>query len=164
MGRSFGDRDFGPNTSVGGFAGKTWVMVEAGTTPMTLTYDLDTIGYDGFDGTLPGGFTAHPKYDPVTGEWHGVCYAYPDQIDRVQHVVVGDAGRVVKVTDVPVDGMPMIHDTSLTARYALVYDLPVCLDVEAAMGGTQFPFAWNPDHPARLGLLRRDGTGYDIVW
>ena len=23
---------------------------------------------------------------------------------------------------------------------------------------------WNPDHPARLGLLRRDGTGDDIVW
>ena len=28
-------------------------MVEAGTTPMTLTYELDTIGYDDFDGTLP---------------------------------------------------------------------------------------------------------------
>ncbi|MEC8954154.1 MAG: carotenoid oxygenase family protein, partial [Actinomycetota bacterium] len=39
-GTSFGDRDFGPNTSVGGFAGKTWAMVEAGTTPMTLTYEL----------------------------------------------------------------------------------------------------------------------------
>ena len=59
-GRSNGDRDFGPNTAVGGFAGKTWAMVEAGTTPMTLTYELDTIGYDGFDGTLPGGFTATP--------------------------------------------------------------------------------------------------------
>ncbi|MCH2443537.1 MAG: carotenoid oxygenase family protein, partial [Acidimicrobiales bacterium] len=123
-GRSFGDRDFGPNTAVGGFAGKTWAMVEAGTTPMTLTYDLDTIGYDGFDGTLPGGFTAHPKYDLATGELHGICYAYPDQLDRVQHVVVGSDGRVAKMTEVPVGGMPMIHDMSLTARYALVYDLP----------------------------------------
>ena len=50
-GTSFGDRDFGPNTSVGGFAGKTWAMVEAGTTPMTLTYELDTIGFDGFGGS-----------------------------------------------------------------------------------------------------------------
>ena len=37
-------RGFGPNTSVGGFAGTTWALVEAGATPMTLTYDLDTIG------------------------------------------------------------------------------------------------------------------------
>jgi len=163
-GRSFGDRDFGPNTAVGGFAGKTWAMVEAGTTPMPLTYDLATIGYDGFDGTLPGGFTAHPKYDSATGELHAICYAYPDQLDRVQHVVVGSDGRVAKMTEVPVGGMPMIHDMSLTARYALVYDLPVCLDIQAAMGGGPFPFAWNPDHPARVGLLPRDGTADDIVW
>ena len=164
QGRSYGDRDFGPNTSVGGFAGRTWAMVEAGTTPMTLTYELDTIGYDGFDGTLPGAFTAHPRYDAATGELHAVCYAYPDQLDRVQHVVVDRDGRVAKVTDVPLTGMPMVHDMSLTSRYVLVYDLPVCLDIEAAMGGNPFPFAWNPDHPARVGLLPRDGTADDIVW
>ncbi|MEM8905095.1 MAG: carotenoid oxygenase family protein, partial [Actinomycetota bacterium] len=32
----------GPNTNVGGFAGKTWAMVEAGGTPVELTYELDT--------------------------------------------------------------------------------------------------------------------------
>ena len=164
QGHSYGDRDFGPNTSVGGFAGRTWAMVEAGTSPMTLTYELDTIGYNGFDGTLPGAFTAHPRYDAATGELHAVCYAYPDQLDRVQHVVVGRDGRVAKVTDVPLTGMPMVHDMSLTSRYVLVYDLPVCLDSEAAMTGSPVPFAWNPDHPARVGLLPRDGTADDIVW
>ena len=164
QGHSYGDRDFGPNTSVGGFAGRTWAMVEAGTSPMTLTYELDTIGYNGFDGTLPGAFTAHPRYDAATGELHAVCYAYPDQLDRVQHVVVGRDGRVAKVTDVPLTGMPMVHDMSLTSRYVLVYDLPVCLDIEAAMTDSPFPFAWNPDHPARVGLLPRDGTANDIVW
>ena len=164
QGHSYGDRDFGPNTSVGGFAGRTWAMVEAGTSPMTLTYELDTIGYNGFDGTLPGAFTAHPRYDAATGELHAVCYAYPDQLDRVQHVVVGRDGRVAKVTDVPLTGMPMVHDMSLTSRYVLVYDLPVYLDIEAAMTDSPFPFAWNPDHPARVGLLPRDGTANDIVW
>ena len=164
QGHSYGDRDFGPNTSVGGFAGRTWAMVAAGTSPMTLTYELDTIGYNGFDGTLPGAFTAHPRYDAATGELHAVCYAYPDQLDRVQHVVVGRDGRVAKVTDVPLTGMPMVHDMSLTSRYVLVYDLPVCLDIEAAMTDSPFPFAWNPDHPARVGLLPRDGTANDIVW
>jgi|TARA_B110001454_G_scaffold57441_1_gene56126 carotenoid cleavage dioxygenase-like enzyme len=163
-GTSFGDRDFGPNTSVGGFAGRTWAMVEAGPTPMTLTYELDTIGFDGFDGTLPAAFTAHPKYDPATGELHAVCYAYPEAMDRVQHVVVGPDGRVSKVTDIAVEGMPMVHDMSLTGSSVLVYDLPVCLDMEMAMGGSPFPFSWNPDHAARVGVLPRAGTADDIVW
>ena len=141
-GTSFGGRDFGPNTSVGGFAGRTWAMVEAGPTPMTLTYELDTIGFDGFGGTLPAAFTAHPKYDPATGELHGVCYAYPEAMDHVQHVVVGPDGRVSKVTDIAVEGMPMVHDMSLTGSSVLVYDLPVCLDMEMAMGGSPFPFSW----------------------
>ena len=163
-GTSFGDRDFGPNTSVGGFAGKTWAMVEAGTTPMTLTYELDTIDYDDFEGTLPAGFTAHPKFDPTTGELHGVCYAYPDLPDRVQHVVVGPEGTVSSVTDVPVEGMPMVHDMSLTETNVLIYDLPVCLDLEMAVGGSPFPFSWNPNHPARVGVLPRAGTADDVVW
>ena len=163
-GTSFGDRDFGPNTSVGGFAGKTWAMVEGGTTPMTLTYELDTIDYDDFEGTLPAGFTAHPKFDPTTGELHGVCYAYPDLPDRVQHVVVGSEGTVSSVTDVPVDGMPMVHDMSLTETNVLIYDLPVCLDLEMAVGGSPFPFSWNPNHPARVGVLPRAGTADDVVW
>ncbi len=161
-GRSFGDRRLGPNTSVGGFAGRTWAMVEAGTTPMTLTYELDTIGYDDFSGTLPAGFTAHPKFDRATGELHAVCYAYPDHPDRVQHVVVGSEGRVTSVTDVPVDDMPMVHDMSLTPTSVLVYDLPVCLDIEMAMGGSPFPFSWKPDHLARVGVLSR--TTGDVVW
>lgn len=163
-GTSFGDRDFGPNTSVGGFAGKTWAMVEAGTTPMTLTYELDTIDYDDFEGTLPAGFTAHPKFDPTTGELHGVCYAYPDLPDRVQHVVVGPEGTVSSVTDVPVDGMPMVHDMSLTETNVLIYDLPVCLDLDMAVGGSPFPFSWNPNHPARVGVLPRAGTADEVVW
>jgi len=164
VGRSFGDRDFGPNTSVGGFAGKTWAMVEAGGTPMTLTYELDTIDYDGFDGTLPAAFTAHPSLDPATGDLHAVCYAYPELPDRLQHVVVGGDGRVSSVTDIPVEGMPMVHNMSLTERFVLLYDLPVCVDIEMAMGGSSFPFSWNPDHPARVGLLPRGGTADQVVW
>ena len=161
-GRSFGDRDFGPNTSIGAFAGRTWALVEGGTTPMALTYDLDTIGYDSFGDTLKAGFTAHPKYDPATGELHGLCYTYPELPDRVQHVVVGPDGRVASTTDVAVDGMPMVHDMSLTSTSVLVYDLPVCLDLDMAVSGSPFPFAWNPEHPARVGVLDRE-TGA-VVW
>ncbi|RMH74620.1 MAG: hypothetical protein D6683_12495 [Actinomyces sp.] len=175
-GPRYGGRGFAPNTSVGGFAGRIWALVEAGATPMTLTAELDTIAYDDFDGTLPGPFTAHPKYAPDTGELHAVCYAYPDLPDRLHYVVVAPDGHVSEVVEVPVTGMPMVHDMSLTARHAVVYDLPVTLDLDLALAGHPFPFAWNPDHGARVGLVPRAGghpaTGEmptpveasDVVW
>lgn len=153
----------GPNTNVGGFAGTTWAMVEAGGCPVELTYDLETVARNDFFGTLPNGFTAHPKVDPLTGEMHAVCYAWPHLMDHVQYVVVAPDGRVRKVVDVPVPGMVMVHDMSLTGRYAVVYDMTVTVDFDLAFAG-RFPFRWNPDYGARLGLLPREGEAADIVW
>ncbi len=56
----------GPNTNIGGFAGKSWAMVEAGGTPAELDGNLDSVARDAFEGTLPNGFSAHPKYDAAT--------------------------------------------------------------------------------------------------
>ena len=78
----------GPNTNVGGFAGTTWAMVEAGGCPVELTYELETVGRNDFFGTLPGAFTAHPKVDPDTGEMHAMVYAWAEWLDHVQYVVV----------------------------------------------------------------------------
>ncbi len=56
--------DFAPNTNVIGHAGRTYAIVEAGARPYELTDELDTVGPSDFGGTLPGGYTAHPKRDP----------------------------------------------------------------------------------------------------
>jgi carotenoid cleavage dioxygenase len=32
------------------------------------------------------------------------------------------------------------------------------------MGGGRFPFRWNPDHGARVGLLPREGEADDVEW
>ena len=45
----------------------------------------------------------------------------------------------------------MLHDMSLTERYAVVYDLPVVFDLDAAMAGARCPYSWHADYPARLG-------------
>lgn len=158
------DEPASPNTNVGGFAGKTWAMVEAGMQPVELDYELGSLGTNAFEGTLPGPFSAHPKYDPSTGELHAMTYHWPDLIDHIQYVVVGGDGRVSKTVDIPVADMPMIHDMSLTDRYAVVYDLPVTVSFDVMGQGFPFPFGWNPDHPARVGLLPRDGGADDIIW
>ena len=75
----------------------------------------------------------------------------------MQYVHVGRDGRVKKTVDVPVPGMVMMHDMSLTSRYAVIYDLPVTISGEMIERGMNFPFAWNPDYQARVGLLPRGG-------
>ncbi|MAT05327.1 MAG: carotenoid oxygenase [Acidimicrobiaceae bacterium] len=161
-GPNWNDSPHGPNTNVGGFAGTTWAMVEAGGCPVELTYELDTVGRNDFFGTLPGAFTAHPKIDPDSGEMHAMVYAWGQWLDHVQYVVVGPDGRVNRTVDIPL-GMTMLHDMSLTGRYAIVYDQPVTVDLDLAFAG-RFPFRWTPDYGNRIGLLPRDGGADDIVW
>src|ERR1700753_1267314 len=62
----------GANTNGIGHAGKTMALIESGLTNVELTDDLDTVGGCDFDGTLTGGYTAHPKRDPDTDELHSV--------------------------------------------------------------------------------------------
>ena len=161
-GPNWNDSTNGPNTNVGGFAGTTWATVEAGGCPVELTYELDTVGRNDFFGTLPGAFTAHPKVDPDTHEMHAMVYAPAQWMDHIQYVVVAPDGKVRKALDIPL-GMTMLHDMSLTQRYAVVYDQPCTVDLDLALAG-RFPMRWNPDYGNRVGLLPREGAAEDIIW
>jgi carotenoid cleavage dioxygenase-like enzyme len=153
------------NTHVIGLAGRTWALVEGGAPPVELSDELDTIGVNDFFGTLTHqAFTAHPKPDPDTGDLHAIAYHWPDFGDHVQYLHVGRDGRVKRTVDVPVPDMPMIHDTSLTEHYVVIYDLPVTVSFALLQRGLRFPFAWNPEHAPRIGLLPRQGNAADIIW
>ncbi|MFU8816752.1 MAG: carotenoid oxygenase family protein [Pseudomonadales bacterium] len=167
LGESVGQRDLASanNTHVIGHAGRTWALVEAGAPPVELGYELDTVGRNDFFGTLSDqAFSAHPKIDPDTGDLHAIAYKWPDFADHVQYVHVGRDGRVKRTVNVPVPGMVMMHDTSITERYIVIYDLPVTVSFELLGRGMRFPFAWNPDYAPRVGLLPRDGGGDDVIW
>ena len=153
-----------PNTNVLAWAGETLAIVEGGGPPVQLGYELDTDGVATFSGTLPGAFTAHPKFDPLTGELHAMCHAWAQWFDHIKYVVVGADGRVAKSVDIPLPAMVMVHDMSLTGNYAVVYDLPVTVDFDL-VGEGRFPFRWNPDYTPRVGLLPRSSTdAADIIW
>lgn len=158
-----GGMDFAPNTNVIGHAGRTLALVEAGSRPYELTDELATIGPVDLEGTLPGGYTAHPKRDPDTGELHAISYFW-GWGNKVQYSVLDRNGRIRKVVDVEVGGPTSIHDMSITERYAVVYDLPVVFSMEAAAAGAGFPYRWDPGYQARVGLLPRDGAADDVRW
>jgi carotenoid cleavage dioxygenase-like enzyme len=150
------------NTNVIGHAGQTLAIVEAGNLPMLLGYELETVARTDFGGTLPTGFTAHPKKDPRTGELHAITYYW--EREGVQYVVVGADGTVRRSVDIPTPGRPMVHDMGLTERYVVVLDLPVTFNLDAALAGARLPYRWDPAYGARVGLLPRDGVAADITW
>lgn len=155
----------GPNTNVIGHAGRTYAIVEAGTKPVELDYELETIGTNGFCDSLPNGYTAHPKYDPLTGEMHAINYSPRVLMDKLEYVVVGPEGTTTKSLTITAPTMPMVHDMGLTQTYAIVMDLPVAVDIELAFGGTPFPLRWFDDYDARIGLLPRTADDEsEIVW
>ena len=154
--------DTAVNTNVVGLAGRTFALVEAGSYPIELTDELETIARNNFDGTLTGAYTAHPKVHGATGELHAITYWWPEE--SVHHIVVGTDGRVRRDVEVPLDGRVMVHDTAVSATRVVVLDLPVTFDLDRAMAGVAFPYRWEEERPARVGLLPIDGAAGDIVW
>jgi carotenoid cleavage dioxygenase len=149
---------FAANTNVIGLAGSTYAIVEAGSPPIELSYELDTVRVSNLGGTLPHAFSAHPKRHPDTGELHVAAYWW-GWGNQCQYLIVGPDGRVRTAVDVPLPGAPMMHDIAITQRWAILFDLPCTFHLDIAMTGARLPYRWNPDYGARVGLLPIDGSG-----
>lgn len=156
-------RLFAANTNVIAHAGRTFAIVEAGAPPVEMTDELDTVGPSDFDGTRDHPFTAHPKRDPATGELHTMSYFW-GWGNQVRYEIVGVDGRVRHRTDVATNGAVMVHDMSITERYAVIYDLPVLFNLDAAMAGAPLPYRWDSSYQARLGFLPLAGTADQVRW
>jgi len=152
----------GANTNVIGVAGRTFALVEAGARPVELSAELETIRRSDFDGTLPNGFTAHPKVDPVSGELFATAYHWA--LPGLQYLTLDPAGHVRRCETISVPGGPMVHDMSITATRAVLYDLPVIFNLDDAMAGGLFPYSWDDGYGARIGVLPREGSDADVRW
>ncbi len=150
------------NTNVVDIGGRTFALVEAGSYPVELSDTLEDQRYNAFDETLAGSFTAHPHRDPLTGEHHGIAYD-PSVPEIVRHIVISPEGKVLRELPIAVEHGPSIHDCAITPRFAVILDLPVTFSMKALIGGHRFPFAWNPAHRARVGLLPRSGKA-EPIW
>ena len=158
--RGFGDT---VNTNVLDIGGTIMALVEANSFPVELDGNLDSVAYSDFGGGLTGSFTAHPHQCPDTGEYHAICYEGPSQ-DTIRHVAMDRHGKVLRETEIAVKHGPSIHDCALTENFVVILDLPVTFSMQALMSGHKFPYRWNRDHKARVGLLPRGATGDEVVW
>ena len=145
------------NTNVLGHAGRILSLTE-GAMPYELSAELDTRRRLDFGGSLPTGLTAHPKIDPVTGELHAFSYWFSEPY--LNYHLVDASGALVRSVPITLPRSVMMHDFSITRSRVLFFDLPVVFDLAVQ----PFPFRWDADTPARIGVMPRAGGDADVQW
>lgn len=152
------------NTNVLGHAGRILALTE-GSMPYVLDAQLETVCRTDFSGGAGGvgAFTAHPKIDPVTGELLGFRYWFDEPF--AEYFAIGADGVLTRKVAVDTTASVMMHDFSVTEKYAVFYDLPVTFRIDLALDpNVPFPFAWDDEYPARLGLLSREDGNDAVRW
>ncbi|MES2035906.1 MAG: carotenoid oxygenase family protein [Pseudomonadota bacterium] len=149
------------NTNIVWHGGKLLALEEAHA-PFAIDPDsLEPRGYADFGGKV----TAHPKTDPVTGEL--VFFGYADSqmplSPMVSYGVADRDGNLLRRETFEAPFSSMVHDFMVTANHVLFPILPLTGSLERAMGGKP-PFAWEPERPGMLGLMRRDEDTTRIRW
>lgn len=128
---------------------------------------LETLGPWDFDGRLgyPGAFSAHPKWDPDTGEMFNFGLdLFPSP--RMRTYKVDRSGRLHALTTVPMRDLPWNHDFALTKRY-LVFVLDPLLPNPAKLAFGTHSFIDSLDFKRSRGtrflLVPRNGGKPRIV-
>jgi carotenoid cleavage dioxygenase-like enzyme len=131
--------------------------------------NLQTHGRYDFDGQVKSPtFTAHPKFDPVTGEM--VCFGYEaggNGNDGSCDIVVYTIDRDGKKTEEAWYKAPfcgMIHDCGITKNYLILPMTPLKCSLDRMKAGGNH-WAWDPNEDQLYGIApRRGGKSEDIIW
>jgi carotenoid cleavage dioxygenase len=134
---------------------------EAGLPHQIRVPSLETVGVHDYGGALTHAFTAHPKVDPATGEM--MFFGYSPVPPFLTYSVVSKAGAIVHTEQIEIPAGVMMHDFAVTEHYSIFLDLPLIFSLERMMQG-QSPLQFEPDFPARFGIMPRHGTNADVRW
>lgn len=158
------------NTNITFWRGVLLASKEDGPPYIMDPVTLETIGRYDFEGQiLTPTFTAHPKFDPDTGEM--LCFAYEaggDGHDGSKDIVVWTIDRDGKKTEEAWYKAPfcgMIHDCGISKNYMVLPLTPVKWTSMDRLKGGENHWAWDPNEDQWYGVVpRRGGKPEDIVW
>lgn len=159
---SMGDLSRGTaNTSVHVHNGQI-LCLEEGHWPWRIDNELNTLGVENWGGKLTTSMTAHPKICAETGDLIAFSYLAFEP-PYLHYIRIGADGELKQLEGIDIPNMVMMHDFNVTRNHAIFMDLPVCFDLGALESG--FPFVFNRDAGARLGVMPREGaTNADVRW
>ena len=137
------------------------LCLEEGHWPWRIDTELNTLGVQNYGGALTCSMTAHPKVCPVTGEL--IAFSYLNAGPTfLQYIRIGADGVLKQLEGIEIPRMVMMHDFNVTRNYVIFMDLPVVFNLGQLETG--FPFGFQRDAGARLGVMPRNGTNSDVRW
>lgn len=162
---ALGEGDSGTaNTNVVFHAGRMLALEEAHLPVEVDPATLGTLGTHTFGGALHNCFTAHPKPDPLTGELHFFGNGTPEPFSNgMCFGSIARTGELVRLERFTAPYACMAHDFAVTEHHVVFPLTPVTASRERAER-TGMPFAWEPGHGTRVGIMPRGGTAADMVW
>lgn len=151
------------NTDLVFHQGRLYALWWLSGTPYEIsTKDLSTIGRQKFGGKLTGGFSAHPKVDPRTGE----LVFFDHSMVRTPHLrygVVSKEGELVRYEAIDIPEPHILHDMALTENYSILLDFPMGWD-KARLAQGKMRIGFDRGTPSRFGILPRLGHAADVRW
>jgi carotenoid cleavage dioxygenase len=125
---------------------------------------LETLPVDDFGTLQSTALTAHPKIDPVTGEWwsYGVFARGQATTDASLHVFDRN-GKLVREEwfNTPFPGLS--HDWGVTREHLVFPIMPLTADEARLQQGGSF-YQYDPDLPSAWGVMPRGSTTDQIRW
>lgn len=104
-----------------------------------------------------GTFGAHGRTCPDTGE--RIHISYRSDAKPYLRMDVFDPGFALKRSvGVDIPTAVLVHDCAITCNYAIVMDFPLTIRSTRILLN-RFPLEYEPDHPARIGLVPRSAAG-----
>jgi carotenoid cleavage dioxygenase len=159
------DRDNTANTSAFWHHGRLYALRED-SIPTELDPDtLETRGPAEFKPQLQTRtMTAHPKIDPVTGEWWSYGqFCRKEYRNEMALTVLDRQGNVVRQEELVMPYPGVCHDFAMTREHVVFTVMPLTVDLQRMQAGGDF-YAWDPSLHPMYGVMPRSGTTADIRW
>jgi len=148
------------NVSVYPFHGKLLAFGE-----QALPWELDpltlqTVGSFNFGGALSeiSPFSAHPKFDPVTGELFNFGVFFSGKTPKLYFYSFDRAGKLRTRTSHELPYPSSIHDFSISRDYAVIYVSPHMLEIEGisrAGRSVMESLSWQPERGSFMLVIDR---------
>lgn len=153
------------NTTPVVLGGKLYATKEEGLPYEIDPNTLDTRGPSDFAGTWTSQtFTAHPKYDPATGETISYGYESTGLASSDVHVAAFDRdGKITWQLDFQVPYSSMMHDMAITKDYVIIPGGGTVTSPERLEAG-RLHWAWDAKRPSYYAIIPRGGKAEDIRW
>jgi carotenoid cleavage dioxygenase-like enzyme len=159
------DRDNTGNTTAFFHHGQLFALRED-SHPHRIDPDtLATLPTFDFDGALASlSLSAHPKIDPVTGEWWTFGLFAKRRFDGDMALVVADRnGRLIREEHFQAPYGGISHDFAVTRDHVIFAIMPLTVDLDRVRAGGDF-YAYDESLPPMWGVMPRGGTVAELRW